>query len=399
MKVLFVNARYAPNEFGGAERTVRTLAEALVQAGHTASVVSLAHDHRASHDRINGVTAHYVPLANVFAPWESASRTRLARAAWHAIDIYNPVMGARVGTIVDREKPDVIQTGCLTGFSVSVWHEAKKRRLPVVQMLHDYYLGCGNSTMFRAGRTCPRQCGRCHAVSFVRRRSSGIPSEVISLSQRTLDKLRDCGFFRSPARSTVIRGICNHAVAAEPPERAPGPLVVGFLGRIDRTKGLETLLEATRSVVDGSLRVLVAGSGAPEYVEPLKRAAGPAVEFIGYSKPADFFAAIDVLVVPSIWEEPLGRVIYEAYVHGVPVVVSRSGGMPEIVDEGETGYIVPPGAPAALRAVLQRLAMEGNPRRHAAACVRKSQEFSVEHQFARFFEVWSRAARGFDAAA
>jgi glycosyltransferase involved in cell wall biosynthesis len=278
------------------------------------------------------------------------------------------------------------------GFSVAVWHEAHRRRLPVVQMLHDYYLGCGNATMFRSGSVCTRQCGRCRAVSLVRRRSSHIPREVISLSQRTLDKLRVCGFFRPPARATVIHGICNHTIGGGSPERKPGPLVVGFLGRIEPAKGLETLLEAARQVTDGAVRVLVAGSGAPEYLEALERRyGGPAVVFVGYSKPSAFFANIDVLSVPSLWEEPLGRVIYEAYSHGVPVIVSGVGGMPEIVDEGRTGYVVPPGDPEALRALLEQLAPSWDRRRYLAACIRRSEDFSVEHQFGRFYEVWSRA--------
>jgi glycogen(starch) synthase len=396
MKILFVNSRYAPNEYGGAERTVRTLAEALVQSGHEASVVSLATDGRANQGDLNGVATYYVPLANVFAPWAPGRRSAIARAAWHAFDIYNPVMGARVGRILDREKPDLIQTGNLVGFSVAVWHEARRRRLPVVQMLHDYYLGCGNSTMFRSGSVCVRQCRRCRVFSFARRWSSHIPREVISISQCTLDKLRACGLFRPPCPSTVIHGISNRIAPTESPERKPGPLVVGFLGRIEHTKGLETLLEAAHLVADGSLRVLVAGSGAPGYVERLmQRYGGSAIEFVGYSKPSTFFATIDVLAVPSLWEEPLGRVIYEAYAHGIPVIVSRAGGMPEIVDEGRTGYVVPPGDPGVLRELLQRLASTAwDRRRYSDACVRKSQEFSVEQRFSLFYEVWSRAIGG-----
>jgi glycosyltransferase involved in cell wall biosynthesis len=393
MKVLFVNENYAPNELGGAERTVRTLAEALVKAGHKASVVSLAHDGRVAQGELNGVTTHYVPLANIFAPWERRPGAVL-RAAWHAIDVYNPVMGARVADVVEREKPDVIQTGSLKGFSVAVWHEAKRRRLPVVQMLHDYYLGCGNSAMFRSGRVCARQCGRCRAFSFVRRRSSHIPVEVIALSDRELDKLRDCGFSWQSSRTTVIRGICNQGVSTELATRKSGPLTIGFLGRIEPTKGLETLLEAVRPIPPESLLLRIAGSGDPSYVGGLKQRFGrPDIEFIGTSRPADFFATIDVLAVPSVWEEPLGRVIYEAYAYGVPVIVSRAGGMPEIVDEGETGYVVPPGQPEALRTLLQRLAVTWEPGRHSEACVRKSKDFSVEHRFSQFYEVWSRAIR------
>jgi glycosyltransferase involved in cell wall biosynthesis len=383
---------YAPNEFGGAERTVRTLAETLVQNGHKASVVSLAHDGRASQGQLNGVTTYFVPLANIVAPWAPRRPSAALRAAFHAIDVYNPVMGARVADVLEREKPDIVQTGNLKGFSVAVWYEAKRRGVPVVQMLHDYYLGCGNSAMFRSGRVCDRQCGRCRAVSLVRRQASHIPVEVIALSDRMLGKFRDCGFFCEPSRTTVIHGICASRPPTEVSPRKPGPLTVGFLGRIEPTKGLETLLEAARPVDRDLLRVLVAGSGDEAYVTGLKqRYDGPGMEFVGYSQPSTFFATIDVLAVPSIWEEPLGRVIYEAYAYGVPVIVSRAGGMPEIVDEGETGYVVPPSDPDALRALLLRLAATWDPERHADACVRKSKEFSAESRFGRFYEVWSRA--------
>jgi glycosyltransferase involved in cell wall biosynthesis len=396
MKVAFVSSLYAPNELGGAERTVRTLAEALVQRGHEAVVVSLAPDGVARESELNGVRTHYVPLANIH--WPFGRQTPLPawrRLLWLMVDAYNPLMGARVGRILDREKPDVVQAGNLLGFSAAVWLGAKKRGFPVVQMLHDYYLACVNSSMFRHGRNCERQCGSCRAIATPRRLLSDTPTAVISLSRRTLDKLEACDLFPNVAHKAVVHGACNLEVhdIAQRAARGEVALTVGYLGRVEATKGIEVLLDAAQRLQAGRVRVLVGGTGAADYLDALrKRYASSNIEFVGFVKPADLFARIDVLVVPSLWEEPLGRVIYEAYTHGVPAIVSRAGGMPEIVDEGRTGYVFEAGNAASLAQVLDRAAGEWNAERFAHACVEKSREFDIDRQFDRYMAVWAQAA-------
>src|SRR6478735_8389481 len=109
MKVAFVSTLYAPNEKGGAERTVRILAESLVARGHEAVVISLAPDGVARNDVINGVKTYYVPLANIFWKQSDESRGRVARMLWHGIDAWNPVMAARVRRILQQERPDLVQ--------------------------------------------------------------------------------------------------------------------------------------------------------------------------------------------------------------------------------------------------------------------------------------------------
>jgi glycosyltransferase involved in cell wall biosynthesis len=62
-----------------------------------------------------------------------------------------------------------------------------------------------------------------------------------------------------------------------------------------------------------------------------------------------------VVVVPSVWQEPFGRVALEALMHGTPVVASRRGGLPEIVSDGVTGFVVEPEAAAIAEAVARVL--------------------------------------------
>ncbi len=135
-----------------------------------------------------------------------------------------------------------------------------------------------------------------------------------------------------------------------------GPLRLGFIGRIHPSKGVELLLSEIGRLPLGKWNLLIAGSGEPLYVDEIRRTfPNPSVSFGGWMSTADFFSQIDVLVVPALWEEPLGRVIYESYAHGIPVVAARRGGIPEIVDIGITGWLFEPDTPGDLVRQLQEI--------------------------------------------
>lgn len=397
MKVAFVSTLYAPNEKGGAERTVRILAESLVARGHEAVVISLAPDGVARTGEVNGVRTYYVPLANLFWKQSDESRSRIARMAWHFIDAWNPFMAHRVRRILRHEQPDVVQTGNLQGFSVSLWRVVRKLNIPLVQMLHDYYLGCPKCTMVNGQTNCATQCRMCRVYCMPRRKLSHLPAAVISLSRRMLTRLEATGLFPGVEHKYVIHGANTASPMPQPRhDKAPGsPIVVGYLGRIENTKGIEVLLDAVKLMPSSQVTVLLGGSGDPAYVADLQRAHGADnIDFVGFVKPAEFFARIDVLVVPSVWEEPLGRVIYEAYGHGVPAIVSNVGGMPEIVGDGRTGFVFPSGDSQQLALLLQRQIDAGwAAGRFFAACVERGRDFTTERVFGDYLKVWETAIR------
>lgn len=397
MKVAFVSTLYAPNEKGGAERTVRILAEGLVARGHEAVVISLAPDGVARQGEVNGVRTYYVPLANLFWKQSDESRSQLARMSWHFIDAYNPVMARRVKKILRAERPDLVQTSNLQGFSVSLWRAVRRMKIPLVQMLHDYYLGCPKCTMVAGDRNCTHQCRSCRVFCTPRRMYSNLPGAVISLSRRMLTRLEGTGLFGEVEHKYIIHGANNATVHPTPrANRAPGsPIVVGYLGRIENTKGIEVMLDAIKRLPTDKVTVLLGGKGEEGYADGLRRAyALPNVNFLGFVKPAEFLERIDVLVVPSVWEEPLGRVIYEAYGHGVPSIVAEVGGMPEIVDEGRTGFVYRPADSEHLASLLQREIEQGwRGADFAAACIERSADFSIERVFADYMKAWEAAIR------
>ena len=113
--------------------------------------------------------------------------------------------------------------------------------------------------------------------------------------------------------------------------------------------------------------------------------ASDAVRFLGFVDPDTVYAKIDVLVVPSLWEEPLGTIVLESYAHGIPVIVADSGGMKEMVEHGRTGIIFDRDGKNALQAALLRFAQDRMLAPSLQENVRvKSRDFTLERMKADY---------------
>lgn len=140
---------------------------------------------------------------------------------------------------------------------------------------------------------------------------------------------------------------------------AAGPLI-GTASRAHPVKGLDVLLEAFSSLSQDfpAARLAIAGDG-PQLPALERRAARLGCErrvtFLGRRQDVPLFlAALDAFALPS-FHEGLPNAALEAMAAGLPVVASRVGGMPEAVEDGVTGFLVPPGDPRALAGALGRL--------------------------------------------
>ena len=122
--------------------------------------------------------------------------------------------------------------------------------------------------------------------------------------------------------------------------------VVGYVGRLVQEKGIEVLLEAWRGMEEKlpEAVLLIAGSGTHEYEKELKKRAGARVRFLGaVADPKPVYAACDLVVTPSLWEEPFGLIPLEAVACGALPLVSDRGFLPQMVQEVEKGLIHPAG--------------------------------------------------------
>jgi glycosyltransferase involved in cell wall biosynthesis len=136
--------------------------------------------------------------------------------------------------------------------------------------------------------------------------------------------------------------------------------VVLYMGRLIPEKGLEVLLDAwTRlGLPPDAARLLIVGVPAEpdEYVQKLQADAPAGCEWIAMRRDVEgVLQAADVLVLPSMWDEPFGRVILEAMATGRPAVASAVGGIPEILDGEFTRMLFPRGDAPALADCLRTL--------------------------------------------
>lgn len=136
---------------------------------------------------------------------------------------------------------------------------------------------------------------------------------------------------------------------------------VGFLGRLSPDKGVHTLAQAISMLSARGTRVKLVVAGEYRFVDKSSErfvkesldSLGTEVMHLGWTTPETLFSMIDVLVVPSIWEEPFGLVVTEAMSANIPVIVSDAGALPEVV--GSTyPWIFPAGRQEMLAEMLDR---------------------------------------------
>jgi glycosyltransferase involved in cell wall biosynthesis len=335
MKILIISSLYPPHVIGGAEKAAAQLAEALVRCGHVVVVVSL---HPGSSEVVedrNGVRVYRLPVDNFYWPFGRKNKPNgFYRLAWHIREMWNPVAARRLGKILDVEMPDVVNTHNVCGFSLAAWRQVKRRKVRLVHTLHDYYLMCPRCTLFDKGRNCEKRCLSCKVLTFNRRRLSQLPDSVVSVSQHALhEHLRR--HYLEDVRSTVIYNIQDTFKSVLPQtqddRQLSGDLVFGFIGKVEEEKGIETLLAATRQLHRSNWRLKIAGTGLDGYVDKLaKRFPDPRIEWLGFTDAAKFYSFVDVVVIPSLWAEPLPYVCVESLHAGKSLICASSGGIPEI---------------------------------------------------------------------
>jgi glycosyltransferase involved in cell wall biosynthesis len=182
----------------------------------------------------------------------------------------------------------------------------------------------------------------------------------------------DCERFRVPGNGEKVRGEWTIP---------PGVPVVGVLARLLRIKGQEVFLRAAAVMAarNPDVRfVIVGGNNVDrEYEDELKRLTGRLgldgrVVFTGFRTDVpDLLAALSVVVSPSLGLEGLSNSLLESMAAGLPVVATRVGGTPEIVEDGVTGLLVSPGDPEALAAAISKLLQDRTRARHLGQSARR----------------------------
>lgn len=346
----------------------------------------------------NGVQIWRAGLRNFYWPRKQRPNPA-ARLLWHVLDSFNPFMQHCLRQVLEIERPDVVSVHNLPGWSAAAWQTIRQYGVPMVQVLHDQYAICPKTSMFKGGANCTRQCATCSLLRLPHRTLSNHVSAVVGVSKFILQRHLDFGYFANVSIRPVIHNARRTRDLgldeAGPTGNSCSGIRIGFIGRLDPTKGVDRLLEAFASLALPNAELWIAGSGKADHEAALRAlSTDHRVRFLGQVAPADFYPHVDIVVVPSLWQEPLGMVVVEAFAFGKPVIGSRRGGIPEMIRDGENGLLFEPDRPNELLAALQRLAGDRDLRSRMGDAARIAALPFLDHQgwISRHLNVYTAVA-------
>jgi len=349
MKVLYVVTRL---NIGGPARHVVTLGGGLAARGVDTLLV---------HGRVDDTEGSFDHL-----PRERGLRTlrldELGRSVRWGSDT---VAFLRLLRLIFAEKPDVVHThtakaGALGRVAAAVYNVTRRRRRRCV-VVHTFH---GHVFIAYFGPI------RTHLIRIVERGLSRITDRVVALSAIQKNELvRRFGVAVEQRVSVVPLGLeldpllqisLDHRDGRQAFGFDRSDRVIGYVGRFVPIKGLESLVRAFAIVAGrvANVKLLLVGDG--ERREPLEALAdalgvGPMTVFAGWREDlAAVYGAIDVVAVTSL-NEGTPVALVEAMAAGRPVVATAVGGVPDVVVDGVTGFLVPTADPARVADALERL--------------------------------------------
>jgi len=334
MKILFVNTLYAPFKVGGAEVSVQTMAEGLAASGNQVYILTLGYEELVW--RCNGVIVISIKTRNLYHIEKSGGKNFLLKMIWHLLDSYNPFYRQAVGTILDRIKPDVVNTNNIQGFSPYLWKIIKSRNIKLVHTLRDYYLMCHTATMYTKCGDCQQLCTACKVTWSIKKKYFNLPDGFIGISKFILEQHARFNIGTAVPVKVIANGIGKDA-SFKPVLKSPVTEVVfGFIGKVNQQKGVDFLFSELAKVRSSMpFKLIIAGKSEPEFQAGLTEKYQGAFDFtfIGKAEPKAFYKSIDVVIVPSAWNEPFGRVPIEAVAAYTPVCLAYKAGLKELYNE------------------------------------------------------------------
>lgn len=326
-----------------------------------------------------------------------------------ASGIYSRTSAREIVRLIERVHPDVAHFHnvypLISGSAIAACRHAG---VPVVLSVHSYRLICPIGTLLCHGNVCERcVSGREYWCVINNCRSDLFESTAYALRTAAARILRlfldNVTLYITPSdfmrRKLVESGWPSDRIMVVPnmvavPNTQVDPAAgqyVAYAGRISPEKGVQVLLEATRRT-GIPLRLAGDPSAMPEIVQN----APPTCIFVGRlsrQQLTRLYQGAAFLVVPSLFYEPFGLVATEAMSLGLPVLATRTGGLPEVVEDGVTGLLVPPGNVEELTEKMALLWNDVELCRHMgrAARNRVAQEFSEEVHYPHLLQAYQRA--------
>lgn len=343
--------------------------------------------------------------------------------------IWSPEVKRAIQREIREVKPDVVYTiHFVNKLSPSVLKGAAQMGVPVVSRLSDYFLLCPRFDFLCDRKICEdcltqgyRSCIRKRCVkhslsaSLIRVISMKIHDRIhiydcvdafVAPSEFMKRKLSEHGFeaerihciptFAAPVRKNEEAPAREGAGPSEPASGGYGL----YFGRIAEEKGVDTVVKACEKLPDHTVKIM--GDDTTEEAVRLKEYGKEHhltnLEFLGFQSGDALETVIEgarYVMIPSVWYDNLPNTALEAFRHAKPVIASRIGSLPELVEDGRNGYLFEAGNADQLAERIRLLDDDGRVREMGAAGLRLLEErFSAEKHYEALIHVFEEAVRG-----
>ncbi len=399
MRILYANKYYYLK--GGCERVLFTEMELMKARGHEVAVFASRHPQ----NQPSPFAGHFVEEENYF----NAPLLHKAKAAVKIV--YSLEALRKFGEVIDAFKPDLIHAhNVYAQLSSAVLDAAKKRGVPAVLTAHDYKLVCPSYMMLDHGKICEKCIDGNYLHCFLTscHKEDRMASAVYtaeSYFNAWLGKYDSVKKFVCPSafiqsklahrfpqnQLTVLNNPAD--LTAYRPQFQDGGYYL-FTGRLSKEKGVFTLITAFK---DLGLPLKIAGTG-PLEAECRKMAEGASnIQLVGYQTGKDLEALYQgarACVVPSEWYENAPLAVIEPLGYAKPVIAARIGGIPELMRDGESGFLFTPFDAEDLKAKVKR--MQALSKDDYSVLCRKAREwalaeFSLERHYEGLLKIYQEA--------
>lgn len=382
MKILFIHNIYKPYYRGGAEEVALNLTEGLKSDNHQLAVVALGYVNK--EEMVDDVRVYRIKPFNVFNYLDINQKPLWLRFLFHIFDLFGDLSAWKILKIAKKEQPDLIFLQGFKGFGyvlpqlLSFYGFRFCIRVYDMQYIHPSGLLPKKINWFNQFYIylVKLMLGKMPLIIF--------PSEYIK------NIYLKFGFFKESKIKVIPNPLAIGISKFQKSNRQKKTVNFLFLGQAERYKGLGDLLDAVMPLVgDFKLHIVGEGGGLNDF----KRLALNDSRIIFHGRldrkkiAEDIWPSIDLLINPSRVEESFGMVVIESYVQGVPVIASDIGALPELIKEGQTGWLIRPGDVSQLRYKLQQI-LDGKISLSSLKknCLNESKRFVIENYLKSLYE-------------
>lgn len=397
MRILIVSTFYYPNMKGGAEQSIKLLAENLVKRGHEVGAFCID----LNGDPIEGEQYHGVKVFRHTAgnfnlykfSYDKQNVGKLEKVYQKLVCYYNKKTIREFSEVLSEFRPDVIHTNSTYGMSQFVWKAAYKLNIPVVHTIRDTaivspvtYGHSVNGFVLNAHRR------------YVKSLSKYVTA-VTAPSEYTLNtSLVNNNFCNAIVKKCIFNSVAidKEALIANIEKRrkyTSDVIKFVFAGRLVNIKGVKHMIEAFENLENNNTELHICGDG--ELLDYVKEKASLNNRIIVYGKlDNDELAKVldecDVIIVPSIWPEPFGRVLIEGNLHGLPVIATNCGGMPEIIENTKAGIIYQSGNSLELKKCMEYYCSRDNIKEAFDNIIENIEIYDIAKQVDSFESIYSQ---------